>query len=105
MAAPMQHICPKVHAAVMGGRQVIFHSPAEEAKATAKIIKKSLGKALLIFSQSFFNAIPSRTDLDSGECYLAGPLEGVALVSRRCTFGALHVMPRCSYHMMIKSRN
>lgn len=26
--------------------QVVFHSPAPEAKATAKIVKKHLGKAL-----------------------------------------------------------
>ena len=45
---------------VRGGWQVIFHSSAEEAKATAKIIKKSLGKAELIYSQSISNAGPCR---------------------------------------------
>ena len=40
-----------------------------------------------------------------GWALLAGRLEGVALAGRRCPFGALHAMPSCSYHVIIKNRN
>eukprot|EP00435_Cladocopium_sp_Y103_P027657 s1825_g6.t2 len=38
--------------------KVIFHSPAEEAKATAKIIKKSLGKVVLKESPLLAEGVP-----------------------------------------------
>ena len=93
----MRRLRPKVLAA-RGGWQVIFHSPAEEAKATAKIIKKSLGKAELVYSRSISNpALPpfGKFDLKSGERYWQvvlkeSPLlaEGVPLVP--------YAMQRCS---------
>ncbi|CAL1132694.1 unnamed protein product [Cladocopium goreaui] len=43
---------------VRGGWQVIFHSSAEEAKATAKIIKKSLGKVALKESPLLAEGVP-----------------------------------------------